>query len=130
VWLIVKSKRGSGFQEWHRDFYLSNKITRTIVITLGSMKRSDVPGEAFGHLSEFPQEETTLEETLQLTAPSDLKSPPYTLQVAAPSDLKSPPETLQLTAYLKSLQESSTIREVQLAAPRDLKSPLQPVLLI
>jgi hypothetical protein len=105
VWLIVKSKRGSGFQEWHRDFYLSDKITRTIVVNLGSMKRSDVTGKAFGYLSEFSQEETTLEETLQLAAPSDLKSPPEILQLAAPSDLKSPPETLQLAA--PSAEESS-----------------------
>ncbi len=127
VWLIVKSKRGSGFQEWHRDFYLSNKITRTIVINLGSMKRSDVPGEAFGHLSDFPQEETTLEETLQVAAPSDLKSPQETLQVAVPSDLKSPPETLQRAAPsdLKSPPETSSIREVQLAVPSDMKSPLE-----
>ena len=112
VWIIVKSKRGSEFQTWHRDFYLNDKITRTIVINLGAMKRSNVPGKAFGHLSDFPQEETTLEETLQVAAPSDLKSPPETLQVAAPSHLKSPPET------------STTIREVQLAAPSDMKSLL------
>jgi hypothetical protein len=126
VWLIVKSKRGSGFQEWHRDFYLSNKITRTIVINLGSMKRSDVPGEAFAHLQEFPQDDkTTLEETLQLTAQSDLKTPPETLQVAVQSDLKSPPETLLLTADLKSMPESSTITKVKLIAPSDRKSLLE-----
>ncbi len=34
VWLIVKSKRGSGFQEWHRDFYLNDKIIRIIVVNL------------------------------------------------------------------------------------------------
>jgi hypothetical protein len=71
-------------------------------------------------LSEFPQEETTLEETLQLAVPSDLKSPPETLQLAVPSDLKSPPETLQVAApsdlksqpeTLKSLPETITIRE-------------------
>ena len=69
-------------------------------------------------------------ETLQLTAPSDLKSPPATLPLTAPSDLKSPPETstireVQLAAPsdLKSPLETSTIREDKLAAPSDLKSP-------
>jgi hypothetical protein len=44
VWLIIKSKLGSGFQKWHRDFYLDEKIVKTIVVNLGSMKRSEVPG--------------------------------------------------------------------------------------
>jgi hypothetical protein len=92
VWLIVKSKRGSGFQTWHRDFYLNDKITRTIVVNLGAMKRSDVPGKAFGHLSEFPPEETTLEERKQRVL----------LQPAAPSDLKSPPETITIREYKDS----------------------------
>jgi hypothetical protein len=110
VWIIVKSKRGSEFQTWHRDFYLNDKITRTIVINLGAMKRSNVPGKAFGHLSEFSPEATTLEERkqqlqlqLQPVAPSDLKSPPETitiredkLQPVAPSDLKSLPETITI----------------------------------
>ena len=61
VWLIVKSKRGSGFQTWHRDFYLNDKIIRTIAVNLGAMKRSDVPGKAFGHLREIPPEEATFE---------------------------------------------------------------------
>jgi len=64
VWLIVKSKRGSGFQVWHRDFYLNPKIVRTIVVNLGAMKRSDVPGEAFRHLCEIPPEDTTNEERI------------------------------------------------------------------
>jgi len=60
---MVKSKQGGGFQEWHRDFYLNDKIiTRTIVVNLGAMKRSDVPGKAFFHLHEIPPEETTNEE--------------------------------------------------------------------
>jgi hypothetical protein len=110
VWIIVKSKRGSEFQTWHRDFYLNDKITRTIVINLGAMKRSNVPGKAFGHLSEFSPEATTLEERkqqlqlqLQPVAPSDLKSPPETITIredklkpVAPSDLKSPPETITI----------------------------------
>jgi hypothetical protein len=73
---MVKSKPGSGFREWQRDFYLNDKITRTIVINLGAMKRSDVPDKA----------------------PRDLKSPPETIsiKVSAPSDLKSPPETITI----------------------------------
>jgi hypothetical protein len=87
VWLIVKSNRGSGFQEWHRDFYLNDKIVRTIVVNLGAMKRSDVPGKAFGNLREIPPEdETTNEERKQCLL----------IQPAAPSDLKSPPETITI----------------------------------
>jgi hypothetical protein len=56
VWLIVKSKPGSGFQSWHRDFYLDEKIIKTIVVNLGSMKRSEVPGAAFGKLCKSPPE--------------------------------------------------------------------------
>ncbi len=44
VWLIVKSKPGSGFQSWHQDFNLNKKITKTIVINLGAVKRSDLLG--------------------------------------------------------------------------------------
>jgi hypothetical protein len=44
VWLIVKSKPGSGFQSWHQDFNLKEKITTTIVINLGAVKRSDLLG--------------------------------------------------------------------------------------
>jgi len=40
VWLIVKSKPGSGFQSWHQDFNLNEKITKTIAINLGAVKRS------------------------------------------------------------------------------------------
>jgi len=42
VWIIVKSKPGSGFQSWHQDFNLNDKITKTIVINLGAVKRSDL----------------------------------------------------------------------------------------
>ncbi len=56
VWLIVKSKPGSEFQSWHRDFYLDEKIVKTIVVNLGSMKRSEVPGAAFGKLRKSPPE--------------------------------------------------------------------------
>jgi hypothetical protein len=34
VWLIVNSKPGSGFQSWHRDFYLDEKIFKTIVVSV------------------------------------------------------------------------------------------------
>jgi len=40
VWIIVKSKPGSGFQSWHQDFNLNKKITKTIAINLGAVKRS------------------------------------------------------------------------------------------
>jgi hypothetical protein len=54
VWIIVKSKPGSGFQSWHRDFYLDKKIIKTIVVNLGSIKRSEIPGVAFGKLLKSP----------------------------------------------------------------------------
>jgi len=44
VWLIVKSKPGSGFQSWHQDFNQNKKITKAIVINLGAVKRSDLLG--------------------------------------------------------------------------------------
>jgi hypothetical protein len=44
VWVIVKSKPGSRFQTWHQDFNLNEKITKTIVINLGAVKRSDLLG--------------------------------------------------------------------------------------
>ena len=48
MWLIIKSKQGSGFQSWHRDFYLeTSKITKTVVINLGVMKRNDLLGGPF-----------------------------------------------------------------------------------
>jgi hypothetical protein len=56
VWLIVKSKPSSDFQKWHRDFYLDKKIVKTIVVNLVSMKRSEVPGVAFGELCKSPPE--------------------------------------------------------------------------
>ncbi len=44
VWVIVKSKPRSGFQTWHQDFNLNKKITKTIVINLGAVTRSDLLG--------------------------------------------------------------------------------------
>ncbi len=113
MWLIVKSKRGSGFQEWHRDFYLNDKIVRTIVVNLGAMKRSDVPGEAFCHLSEIPPSEPAMPsdqksppETISVT--SDLKCPPETI-IPVTSDRKCPPETITALSDLKSPPETKTI---------------------
>jgi hypothetical protein len=73
VWLIVKSKPGSGFQKWHRDFYLDKKIVKTIVVNLGSMKRSEVPGAAFGELRESPPEIN--DETMKGEGKSAMKKP-------------------------------------------------------
>ncbi len=36
VWLLRKSKEGDGFQGWHEDFYMGGRITKTIVINVGS----------------------------------------------------------------------------------------------
>jgi hypothetical protein len=36
VWLLRKSKEGDGFQGWHKDSYMGGKITKTIVINVGS----------------------------------------------------------------------------------------------
>jgi hypothetical protein len=44
VWLLIKSKPGAGFQRWHKDFALGNKITKTIVVNLFTMKRCDLLG--------------------------------------------------------------------------------------
>ncbi len=37
VWLLRKSKEGDGFQGWHTDFYMGGRITKTIVINVGSI---------------------------------------------------------------------------------------------
>ncbi len=36
VWLLRKLKEGDGFQGWHKDFYMGGRITKTIVINVGS----------------------------------------------------------------------------------------------
>jgi hypothetical protein len=36
VWLLLKLKEGDGFQGWHKDIYLGGRITKTIVINVGS----------------------------------------------------------------------------------------------
>jgi hypothetical protein len=73
VWLIVKSKPGSGFQSWHRDFYLDKKIVKTIVVNLDSMKRSEVPGAAFGELRKSPPKINN--ETMRGEGKSVMKKP-------------------------------------------------------
>ncbi len=39
AWLLRKSKEGDGFKGWHKDFSLGQKITKTIVINVGSKER-------------------------------------------------------------------------------------------
>jgi hypothetical protein len=73
VWLIVKSKPGIGFHSWHRDFYLDKKIVKTIVVNLDAMKRSDVPGAAFGELRKSPTEVT--DKTMKGEGKSVLNNP-------------------------------------------------------
>ncbi len=41
VWLLHKSKKGDGFQGWHKDFLLGQRITKTIVIYVGSKERDN-----------------------------------------------------------------------------------------
>jgi hypothetical protein len=38
VWLLKKISSNDGFQGWHRDFALGQKITTTIVVNVGSFK--------------------------------------------------------------------------------------------
>jgi hypothetical protein len=50
VWLLRKSKEGDGFQGWHKDFFLGGRITKTIVVNLGSKERQkeDTPVSVLG----------------------------------------------------------------------------------
>ncbi len=41
VWLLHKSKEGDGFQGWHKDFLLGQRIIKTIVINVGSIEHSN-----------------------------------------------------------------------------------------
>ena len=41
VWLLRKSKEGDGFQWRHKDFLLGQRITKTIVINVGSKVRDN-----------------------------------------------------------------------------------------
>jgi hypothetical protein len=40
VWLLQKCRQDDGFQGWHRDFALGKKITTTIVMNVGAIKKS------------------------------------------------------------------------------------------
>jgi hypothetical protein len=41
VLLLCKSKEGDGFQGWYKDFLLGQRITKTIVINVGSKERDN-----------------------------------------------------------------------------------------
>jgi hypothetical protein len=41
VCFLHKSKEGDGFQGWHKDFLLGKRITKTIVINVGSKQRDN-----------------------------------------------------------------------------------------
>ncbi len=41
VWLLRKSKEGDWFQGWHKDFLLGLRMTKTIVVNVGSKKRDN-----------------------------------------------------------------------------------------
>ena len=38
VWLLKKKNSNDGFQGWHRDFALGQKITTTIVVNIGCVE--------------------------------------------------------------------------------------------
>jgi hypothetical protein len=40
VWMIQKSKTKDGFQGWHSDFLLVKKITMTIIVIVGAIKKN------------------------------------------------------------------------------------------
>ncbi len=42
VWLLKKTSSNDGFQGWHRDFALGQKITTTIVVNVGCMEDDPV----------------------------------------------------------------------------------------
>jgi hypothetical protein len=134
VWLIVKSKPGSGFQKWHRDFYLDEKIVKTIVVNLASMKRSEVPGAAFVKLRKSPPEKN--DETMKGEGKSAMKKPTKVkpgltkrseseVPGAAYGELrKSPPENMIVETPTKVKPGSMKRSEVPGAAFADLcKSP-------
>ena len=60
VWIINKSRRGSGFQSWHRDFFVDPKIIKTIIVNVGAMKRSYVPGEIFSECADVDSDDEQL----------------------------------------------------------------------
>ncbi len=54
----AQSKEGDGFQGWHKDFFLGGRITKTIVVNIGSKERQkeDTP-VSFGNSFEDEWEE-------------------------------------------------------------------------
>ncbi len=123
VWLVVKSKPGSGFQKWHRDFYLDEKIVKTIVVNLGSIKRSELPGAAFGKLCKSQPEIN--EETMKGEGKSPMKKSEKVKMGARKRSegtgasfgkLKSPPELMVVEKSTKVIPDSMKRSEVPGAA--------------
>jgi hypothetical protein len=44
VWFIRKSRRGDGFQRWHRDLVGTANIVATIVVNIGLVSKEDSQG--------------------------------------------------------------------------------------
>jgi hypothetical protein len=131
VWPIVKSKSGSGFQKWHRDFYLDEKIIKTIVVNLGSINRSGLPGVAFSKLCKSPPEIN--KDTMKGEGKSSTKKPTKVkagsmkrseVPGASFGKLKSPPELMIVEKPTKVIPHSMKRSEVPGAAFGKLrKSP-------
>jgi hypothetical protein len=118
AWLIIKTKPGSGFQKWHRDFYLDKKIVKTIVVNLGSMKRSELPGAAFGKLCKSPPEKN--DETMKREGKSAMKKPTK----VKPSLMKRSESELPGAAYgklCKSLPETMIVEKPTKVKPGSMK---------
>ncbi len=76
VWLLCKSKKGDGFQGWHKDFLLGQRITKTIVINVGIKEREDeetarsfdnvvsFEGDDWNYTNDYARGEFNLEEEL------------------------------------------------------------------
>jgi hypothetical protein len=140
VWLIVKSKQGSGFQKWHRDFYLDEKIAKTIFVNLGSMKRSELPGAAFGELCKSPPEIN--DETMKgegksamnkptKVKPGSTKKSESEVPGAAYGELrKSPPETMIVEKPTKVKSGSMKRSEVPGAAFGELRKSPQETMIV
>ena len=64
VWLLKKMSSNDGFQGWHRDFALGQKITTTIVVNVGCIE-DDIMNENATCGTEKPQHRkgATLDET-------------------------------------------------------------------
>ncbi len=117
VWLIIKSKPGSGFQKWHRDFYLDEKIVKTIVVNLGSMNRSELPGAAFGKLCTSPPEinegKSSMKKPIKVKVGSMKRSD---VPGASFGKLKSPPDLMIVEKPTKVIPYSMKRSEVPGAA--------------